>query len=263
MVRPMSRSNARRARPAASDAPKERATAERAPSPRRRRSPEEARRLILDAAKGLLAAHGPDAVGLKEVARAAGVSHALVSHYFGTYDALVEAALREHMLELRAEMLQRIADVAHAGPAEWVETCFEQLAHPLSGRLVAWAILSGRMDSEDFFPRRDQGMRHVADAIQARVRAQLGDDRAPSRDDVEFGAILVFSAALGYSVSRAVLWESLSKKPTSERDHWFRAKLGELITESLPAAKGLAAADEPAAEPKVRGRARGTRRSRG
>ncbi|UJR86562.1 TetR/AcrR family transcriptional regulator [Sandaracinus amylolyticus] len=214
-------------------APEERGT-------RRRRSPEEARRLILDAAKSLLAEHGPDAVGLKEVAKAAGVSHALVSHYFGTYDALVEAALREHMLETRAEMLQRIADVAHAGPAEWVEMCFEQVAHPLSGRLVAWAILSGRMDSEDFFPRRDQGMRFVADAIEARVRAQLGEDRVPAREDVEFGILLVFSAALGYSVSRAVLWESLSKKPSAERDRWFREKLGELVTDALPVARGLA-----------------------
>lgn len=221
--------------------------------------------MILDAAKKLLAERGPDAIGLKEVARAAGVSHALVSHYFGTYDALVEAALREHMLETRAEMLQRIADVAHAGPAEWVRMCFEQLAHPLSGRLVAWAILSGRMDSEDFFPRRDQGMRFVVDAIQARIAAQLGPERLPEREQIEFGALLVFSAVLGYSVSRSVLWESLSKKPSAERDEWFRTKLGELVTEALPAARSLAAAEPEPAEPEkpVTTRARGTRRSRG
>ncbi|AKF09993.1 TetR/AcrR family transcriptional regulator [Sandaracinus amylolyticus] len=230
----------RTSRAAAPSASSEKKAAPEARSTRRRRSPEEARRLILDATKTLLAQHGPDAVGLKEVAKAAGVSHALVSHYFGTYDALVEAALRDHMLETRVETLQRIADVAHAGPAEWVEMCFEQLAHPLSGRLLAWAILSGRMDSEDFFPRRDQGMRFVADAIEARVRAQLGEDRVPAREDIEFGMLLVFSAALGYSFSRTVLWESLSKKPSAERDRWFREKLGELVTDALPIARGLA-----------------------
>ena len=39
---------------------------------------------------------------MKDVARGAGVSHALVSHYFGTYDALVEA-----VLERRAEAIRR------------------------------------------------------------------------------------------------------------------------------------------------------------
>lgn len=205
--------------------------------------------MILDAAKKLLAEHGPDAVGLKEVARAAGVSHALVSHYFGTYDAMVEAALRDHMIETRGEMLQRIADVAHAGPAEWVRMCFEQLSHPLSGRLVAWAILSGRMDESDFFPKRDQGLRFVVDAISARIAAQLGEESVPPREQIEFGVLLVFSTALGYSVSRSVLWESLSKKPSAERDEWFRSQLGALVTEALPVARGLAVSAAPAASP--------------
>lgn len=190
--------------------------------------------MILEATQRLLAQHGPDAIGLKEVAREAGVSHALVSHYFGTYDALVEAALQQHMQTTRAEMLQRIVGAGMAGgPAEWIDMCFEQLAHPLSGRLVAWAILSGRMDSEDFFPRRDQGMRFVADAIEARVQAQLGKD-APSRDDIEQTMLIVFSAALGYSVSRGVLWDSLSRKPTAERDRAFREKLTALVEATLP-----------------------------
>ena len=246
----MSRPRPRRARPAARSEDVE------APAPRRRRSPEEARRVILDAAKKLLAEHGPDAVGLKEVARAAGVSHALVSHYFGTYDALVEAALREHMIETRSEMLQRIADVAHAGPAEWLRMCFEQLAHPLSGRLVAWAILSGRMDESDFFPKRDQGLRFVVDAISARIAAQLGEPSVPPREQIEFGVLLVFSTALGYSVSRSVLWESLSKKPTPERDEWFRTQLATLVTDALPIARSLTAAKPPPPKPRPPRRSR-------
>jgi TetR/AcrR family transcriptional regulator, repressor for neighboring sulfatase len=208
-------------------------------SPRRRRSPEEARRVILEAAQRLLGAHGPDAIGLKEVAREAGVSHALVSHYFGTYDALVEAALQQHMATTRLEMLRRIADVAHAGPAEWVDACFEQLAHPLSGRLVAWAILSGRIESEEFFPRREQGLRFIADAIETRVRAQLGAE-APSREQIETTILMVFSAALGYSVARGVLWESLSRKPSAERDRAFRERLVTMITDALPTTRALA-----------------------
>jgi AcrR family transcriptional regulator len=59
-----------------------------------RRTPEEARTLILDAADSVFREHLPDVVGLKDVARAAGVSHALVTHYFGTYAGLVAACSR-------------------------------------------------------------------------------------------------------------------------------------------------------------------------
>ena len=218
------------------------------PAPRKRRTPEEARSEILAAAQRLLAAHGPDAIGLKDVAKEAGVSHALVSHYFGTYDALVEAALREHMIVTRAETLARITDVVHAGPRGWVDMTFEHLAHPLSGRLVAWSILSGRMERDDFFPRRDQGMKLVADALEARVRAELGDD-APPREEIERAMLLVFSAALGYSLARGVLWSSLSREPTAERDRDFREWLAGVVSESLPAARALAARSSDGAAP--------------
>ena len=55
-----------------------------AAAPRRRRPPELARQEIVDAAERVFAASQPDQVGLKEVAREAGVSHALITHYFGT-----------------------------------------------------------------------------------------------------------------------------------------------------------------------------------
>ncbi|HZJ68032.1 MAG TPA: helix-turn-helix domain-containing protein [Kofleriaceae bacterium] len=51
------------------------------PKPRVRRSPEEARTHILDAADAVFRDHLPDAVGLREIAVAAGVSHGLVTHY--------------------------------------------------------------------------------------------------------------------------------------------------------------------------------------
>ncbi len=77
--------------------------------PRRRRDPTEARRELLDAAERVLAIHGPDAVGLRDVAREAGVSHGLVTHYFGTYDALVEAVFARRTERLAAEIAERLA----------------------------------------------------------------------------------------------------------------------------------------------------------
>src|SRR4051812_23836783 len=69
--------------------------------PRRRRSPELARQELLDAAERVFAGAQPDQVGLKEVAHEAGVSHALITHYFGTYAGLLEAALARRQTAMR------------------------------------------------------------------------------------------------------------------------------------------------------------------
>src|SRR4051812_9604337 len=68
---------------------------------RRRRSPDVARQELLDAAERVFSDERPDDVGLKEIAREAGTSHALITHYFGTYGGLVEAVLQRRLLRLR------------------------------------------------------------------------------------------------------------------------------------------------------------------
>lgn len=222
---------ARIARPARSPQPAPRAAREPAPRVgarplRQRRTPEEARRLILDAAASLFAERGPDAVGLKDVARRAGVSHALVSHYFGTYARLVETTLERHAERQRAELVARIARTPlddGEGPARWVEQCFEMLSDPLHARLATWAAMTGRLQAEDFFARRKQGLRVVADAIAARFEA-AGGPRV-RREDADVGVALVYSAAVGYSLLRDVLWASLGKAATAERDRTFRKRL--------------------------------------
>ncbi|HSO35692.1 MAG TPA: helix-turn-helix domain-containing protein, partial [Labilithrix sp.] len=79
------------------------------PAPRRvRRSPEEAQTVILDAAERVFALHLPDAVGLKEVAREAGISHALITHYFGTYGGLVEATLERRFTRVRDTLVREL-----------------------------------------------------------------------------------------------------------------------------------------------------------
>lgn len=203
-------------------------------APRARRSPDEARRLILAATLRLLARSGPDAIGLKDVAREAGVSHALVTHYFGTFDALIEAAFAAHVASTRAEIFERITELAGGGPAAWIELAAEQLGDPVYGRLAAWALLSGRVDQFDFFPRRDQGFRKVADAIEMRLAF---DGARTERDDLEFRMMLVLSSLMGYTVARRALWAGFGKDCTPERDAWFRDRLSTLVAGQASPAK--------------------------
>ena len=195
------------------------------PKPARvRRSPEEAREQILSAARVVLAEKGPDAAGLKDIAAAAGVSHALVSHYFGTYDALVEAVMAAHQAEIRADLFARMAASPDAGPAEWIDHVFSAIAHPLYGRLAAWSVLSGRIDSESFFARREQGLRLVVEVIAAR----LGEGIERAR--IERVVLVVMTSALGYSFGRTVLWGALGHQATAERDAAFRREIALLLT---------------------------------
>src|SRR5687768_3387856 len=78
--------------------------------PRRRRSPELARQEILDASERVFVDFQPDQVGLKEVAREAGVSHALITHYFGTFANMIEAVLERRVGGLRARILEKLRD---------------------------------------------------------------------------------------------------------------------------------------------------------
>src|SRR5512146_84748 len=92
---------------------------------RRRRAPEVARQELLDAAERVFAAHHPDQVGLKDVAREAGVSHALITHYFGTYAGLIEAALERRVRALRLRIFERLREAgALSRPEELMDILF-------------------------------------------------------------------------------------------------------------------------------------------
>jgi AcrR family transcriptional regulator len=67
-----------------------------------RRPPDEARRLILAAAEGLLAEGGVAAVQVRAIAARVGMTDAGVNHHFGTRDGLLEALLRHGGRKIRA-----------------------------------------------------------------------------------------------------------------------------------------------------------------
>jgi AcrR family transcriptional regulator len=67
-----------------------------------RRTPDDARRLILDAAQASMSSKGPAGVRLKDVARAAGVSHSNVLHHFGSRAGLIEALNQRTLDDLKA-----------------------------------------------------------------------------------------------------------------------------------------------------------------
>jgi AcrR family transcriptional regulator len=91
--------------------------------------PEARRQQILDSARGLFEASGYAAVSMGDVAVAAGVTRALVHHYFGSK--------RELYLEVVRALLSEAPTFAPAEPTDSVEDMVKSNAHALLDYLAA------------------------------------------------------------------------------------------------------------------------------
>lgn len=78
-------------------------------TPRARRPPDEARRLILDAAAALLADGGVAAVQVRAVAARVGMTDAGVAHHFGNREQLLTELLRHGGRQVRAALQEVLA----------------------------------------------------------------------------------------------------------------------------------------------------------
>jgi len=183
---------------------------------RRRREPEQARVEIMDAAERVFVEFQPDQVGLKEIAREAGVSHALITHYFGTYAGLIEAVLERRIRSLRETMLSRLRDAgALARPGELLTLLFRGLADPVHLRLTKWMLASERPSAAHAFALRDHGLQLVAHQVAAALDPRATGDQI---DKIELALLAAVSAAYGYALGKYALAGAAGRQPTIELD---------------------------------------------
>lgn len=195
--------------------------------PRRRRSPELARQEILDAAERVFARFQPDQVGLKEVAREAGVSHALITHYFGTYAGLLEAALQRRTRDLREATLARLREPeALSRPAYLLELLFRTLQDPVHLRLMRWMLASERPAASHAFALQEHGLAVLADQV---ARALSPEPDPGLLRDVELTLLTAVSAAYGYALAKHTLAPALGREPTRELDDEVRHTLAAMV----------------------------------
>ncbi|MBE0529958.1 MAG: TetR/AcrR family transcriptional regulator [Rhodospirillales bacterium] len=117
-------------------------------APRRRRPPVEMRAHVIQAARELLQAEGPQAITLKAVAVRAGVTHGNVTYHFGTVDALHSALITSVIEDITSATT---AAVAHLRQGEMstrdvVDVVFEAFDVGGAGRLAAWLAATGADD---------------------------------------------------------------------------------------------------------------------
>jgi AcrR family transcriptional regulator len=188
-----------------------------------RRNPEQARAHILDAAVRVLSKKGPHAVGLKDVALEAGVSHALITHYFKTYEALVEAAVAQTIARLRMKLVETALATENPSPETMVQVYLDTALEPWYGRLASWALFSEHV-SEDYAARFAPDMSALVAAVEQVLVARMKPP--PTRAQVEAIIVAVWSMAIGYVASNNFFWRSLGRKPGPRRDRELREAVG-------------------------------------
>ena len=193
---------------------------------RARRTPEEARRLILETAQQLIARAGPEGLRLQEIAAAAGISHPLILHHFGSREGLVRALTQQAVAELRDKLIAAMGSAEYSLEQQ-LDQVFDAFRDGLAQRLAWLATID---------PAGEQAgaatiMHDIADSLHARRVATAPPGVVPERADTESLVHLIAAAAFGDAIFGPRLRRSAGLPLTSETEHRFRAWLAALIRE--------------------------------
>lgn len=186
------------------------------PMRRVRRSPEQARQLILETAQALIARTGPEGLRLQDIAAEAGISHSLILHHFRNRAGLVRALTTQTTAELRERLLATLAQ-PESSPEELLDRVFDAFAGGLAQRLAWLAVIDPDGDAEE--------MRHeVADTLHQR-RLAAAPGRAIPREDTQWLVHLVAVAAFGEALYGGRLRRGIDAGEAGARRFraWFAA----------------------------------------
>ncbi|HSN26113.1 MAG TPA: TetR/AcrR family transcriptional regulator [Kofleriaceae bacterium] len=203
---------------------------------RRRRAPELARQEILDAAERVFTRAHPERVGLKEVGREAGVSHALVTHYFGTYAGLIEATLDRRIRALRARMTARMGEAgALARPGELLGMLFDALEDPVHLRMMKWMVANERESAAQTLALQEKGVSQIARQV---AEALVATPSPAMIATIERALVTAVAAAFGWAMSKGPLAASIGREPTRLLQDEVRGTLAGMVQLYLRAAIG-------------------------
>jgi AcrR family transcriptional regulator len=117
-----------------------------------RRSPEEARTAILDAAEPIVVEVGPAGLRVAAVAKRAGMAHPNILHHFGSREGLLRALAARVFERATARVSEAIAPSFASPPEDRIgalAAVLDAVYRDTQGRLVAWLVLSDLLDEGD------------------------------------------------------------------------------------------------------------------
>ena len=178
----------------------------RKPQQRRiRRSAEDARTAILDAAERRLVECGPNGIRLQDVAADVGVSHPTILHHFGSRERLVEAVIQRRVRAMNQEVVLALVSARASDEASTAIALFDNVYRMFAdghARVMAFCALEGRVPT-----LTRESLRPVAQATHAaRLARRRPGQPPPSFEETEhavhLGALALFAEAIVGSILR-------------------------------------------------------------
>lgn len=202
-------------------------------SPRHRRTAEEARQAILDAAERRLRDAGPGGIRLQDVAADVGISHPAVLHHFGSREGLVGAVVERAIEGLQRDLARALGEMAGDTPdgSALFERVYEVLFERGHARLIGWLLLSGYepLGSE---PIRT-GWATIAKTTHALRLAGAKGPRKPPLEDTRFMIVLCALALFGEAIAGRATFEAAGFERDPKAERRFRAWLATLLAEHM------------------------------
>lgn len=194
-----------------------------------RRSPEEARRLILETAQALIGRTGPEGLRLQDIAAEAGISHPLILHHFKNRAGLVRALTRQTAAEFKDRLVAALAQPELTTEA-LIDRVFDAFAGGLAQRLAWLAIMDPEgMDQEGEAEEPATVQSEIAETLHMRRIAAAPPGREVTREDTQWLMHLVAVAAFGEAMHGVRLRRGLGRDEGEARR--FRAWFAALIRE--------------------------------
>jgi len=198
-----------------------------------RRTAEEARERILDAAEARLRRGGPEAIRLQDIAADAGISHPTILHHFESRDGLTRELAKRIGRKLGEEILEAIArsPATEASAVEMIEHVFSTLRDTGTARLLAWRELS--FESADGGAETREILDGIAGILHERRVAHAKEQRLrpPPREDSWFIVRLATAATLGDALSTEAFGATGAERRSA--DLRFRRWFGRLLHEHI------------------------------
>jgi len=197
---------------------------------RRRRTAQEARRAILEAAQKRLAENGPEEIRLQDIAADLGISHPAILHHFGSRESLMRELSRHAFESLNADMVAAVGDRS-GDVAGWLDRVFETLRDRGHARLLAWGALTGRLDESEGRDEDPRLIRDLAEAVQVRreASAERAGESPPPFEETVFAVQLVSAALLGDALLGDVLRRSAGVNADEATHEHYRRWLADQV----------------------------------
>lgn len=187
------------------------------------RSPEEAKKAILEAAESILVDVGPAGLRLSAVAKKAQMAHPNIIHHFGSRDGLLQA-LAERVGERATLRITNAIDHAlQAPPQERVAAVTKVLETSYQGdegRAAVWLHLSGAKSS------LRSNMEQIV-TLSHQLRQSF--DPTASKDNTNRLVLLITLALVGEVVSGGEIKDALGFGDSDESRAHFKQWLAEIL----------------------------------